>query len=314
MKKKHRHTDDAILYKNMVAKDQPSFIKYLLGKGYSRATIVSAESNVSNFKKWLLKEQVDELGVGYSDVLHYIQYKRKSVTQNSIAHIKNSLTHYYNYLQDLNFIQDNPVEAIEVKGIKKRKLYHLYSHVALEKLYNDYRERNNTSISGKRNTMLLSMLVYQGLNSRALVNLQVADVKLREGEIYVSGTRTDNARVLKLASHQIMDLMEYTLQARQEILRQSNNKQTEAFFVTQSPTGNNIKNVLHKLSKQLKGLDNNFDCLHQIRTSVITHWLKLYNLREVQYMAGHKYVSSTESYLVNDLEDLQEDINKFHPL
>lgn len=39
-----------------------------------------------------------------------------------------------------------------------------------------------------------------------------------------------------------------------------------------------------------------------------------HNFREVQYRAGHRYVSSTENYLVNDLEDLQEDINKYHPI
>ena len=31
-------------------------------------------------------------------------------------------------------------------------------------------------------------------------------------------------------------------------------------------------------------------------------------------MAGHRYVSSTEAYKINDLEGLQEDIGKFHPL
>jgi integrase/recombinase XerD len=54
--------------------------------------------------------------------------------------------------------------------------------------------------------------------------------------------------------------------------------------------------------------------LNQIRASVITKWLKIYNLREVQYRAGHKYISSTESYLQNDMEGLQEEINMYHPL
>ena len=101
---------------------------------------------------------------------------------------------------------------------------------------------------------------------------------------------------------------------KQNYTTKTNNKQTNDLFVTQSSKGNNIKNVLFKLSKELKQITKDFDCLHQLRASVITHWLKLHNLREVQYMAGHKYVSSTESYLVNDLEDLQDDINKFHPL
>ncbi len=51
-----------------------------------------------------------------------------------------------------------------------------------------------------------------------------------------------------------------------------------------------------------------------IRASVITKWLKMYNLREVQYLAGHRYISSTESYLQNDMEGLQEEVQQFHPL
>jgi len=52
----------------------------------------------------------------------------------------------------------------------------------------------------------------------------------------------------------------------------------------------------------------------QIRASVITWWLKNYNLRQVQYMAGHKYVSSTERYQLNNLDKLQGRLEKLHPL
>ena len=48
--------------------------------------------------------------------------------------------------------------------------------------------------------------------------------------------------------------------------------------------------------------------------SVITKWLKQYNLREVQYLAGHRYISTTESYQQNDVEGLAEEINMYHPL
>ena len=51
----------------------------------------------------------------------------------------------------------------------------------------------------------------------------------------------------------------------------------------------------------------------QIRQSVIAEWLKTKDLRMVQYMVGHKYVSTTERYQVNNLEDLEEALNKYHP-
>jgi len=54
--------------------------------------------------------------------------------------------------------------------------------------------------------------------------------------------------------------------------------------------------------------------LQQIRQSVIAHWLKSHDVRKEQYMAGHKWVSSTERYQQTDLQDLQTKLDKYHPL
>lgn len=51
----------------------------------------------------------------------------------------------------------------------------------------------------------------------------------------------------------------------------------------------------------------------QIRASEITHWLKEYNLGQLHYFAGHKYVSSIERYQLNHLDNLQKKLEKFHP-
>jgi integrase/recombinase XerD len=52
----------------------------------------------------------------------------------------------------------------------------------------------------------------------------------------------------------------------------------------------------------------------QLRASVIVKWLKIYNLRKVQYLAGHRYISATEAYRQNEMEGLTEEVNQFHPL
>jgi integrase/recombinase XerD len=70
---------------------------------------------------------------------------------------------------------------------------------------------------------------------------------------------------------------------------------------------NEVVQHLRKINSRIK----NFD---QIRASVITAWLKQYDLRKVQYLSGHKYVSSTESYKANVIDELEDDITKFHPL
>ncbi|PWD99974.1 hypothetical protein DDZ16_08745 [Marinilabilia rubra] len=76
----------------------------------------------------------------------------------------------------------------------------------------------------------------------------------------------------------------------------------------------NIKNSLLHMFKAMQKLSPEILHPKQIRASVITHWLKNYNLRQVQYMAGHKYVSSAERYQLNNQDELQSKLEKLHPL
>jgi integrase/recombinase XerD len=71
-----------------------------------------------------------------------------------------------------------------------------------------------------------------------------------------------------------------------------------------------MQELLLKLRKQNKTVKNT----KQLRASVIVKWLRQHNLRQVQYLAGHRYISSTEAYQQNEMEGLTEEVNKFHPL
>ena len=308
-------TEDAeikVLQKMLNEKEQPSFKKYLLQKGYSLQTIKSFEVVVTKYLKWLKKENIEDISASYNDIVHYIQKLRNTVKQRTIQSETNSIKHYYNYLKELDLVKENPTLNIAVKGVKRKTLYNTLNKQELEKLYNDFRNIESDSLAKKRNEIIVSLLVYQGLNSTELGRLTTSDLKLREGKIFINGTRRSNERTLKLESHQILDFMEYQLKTRADILQETG-KETDLLF-TSFGRSTKFNNIISKLLPQLKKLNKKVKSVHQIRTSVIVHWLKMYNLREVQYFAGHRYVSSTEAYLINDLEDLQDEIEKYHPI
>jgi integrase/recombinase XerD len=75
-------------------------------------------------------------------------------------------------------------------------------------------------------------------------------------------------------------------------------------------SGNHFKTLFI----QLRNILPKFEDFTQIRASVITNWIKVHGLRKAQYLAGHRYISSTENYLANDFESLQNDLENFHPL
>lgn len=305
-------------------KNQQEFTQYLLYKGYSTSTTKRYVKDAEMFIKWAAKENVQIEEVSYSDVLHYIQSKRNHVKQRTISTIVNSIKHYFNYLSTINQNIENPTTQIQIKGVKRKTLYHILSKQELESLYNNfelpdenskYKNHNwfkTSQLASKRNKVILGLIIYQGLGSVELGRITEKDIKLREGKIYIRGTRKSNEREMKLEAHQILDIMEYTLKIRNEILTREN-KTSEILFVSVGKS-DRINNIINKLIKKLNKQNSKITSVKQIRASVITHWLKNYNLRQVQYMAGHRYVSSTEAYFVNDLDDLQEDISKFHPI
>jgi integrase/recombinase XerD len=139
--------------------------------------------------------------------------------------------------------------------------------------------------------------------------LEPNNLKLKEGKITVRGSRKRNSRTLELKPFKILELQEYVNEIRPTI----NHENSSQLFL--SMEGNtNLKNSLHHLFRAIKRMNPNIGSGKQIRASVITYWLKSHNLREVQYMAGHKYVSSTERYQINNLEELKKNLEKYHPL
>ena len=306
---------------------QKNFVDYLLLKGYSTSTTKRYVTDSENFLKWIENENIEITQVNYSDILHYIQGKRRKIQQRTISLNIISLKHYFNFLAITNQNLTNPTLQIKIKGIRRRKLYQILSKQELERLYDDFetldyedindKNKNqnwfiNSVLANKRDKIILGLIIYQGLGTTELSRLKVNDVKLRDGKIFISGTRRSNERELKLEAHQIMDMMEYKLKIRDKILKIKKHNSDNLLISTGS--SNRLSNSIQSLMKKLREYNSKITSLKQIRTSVITHWLKIHNLRQVQYMAGHRYVSSTEAYLINDLEDLSEEVNKYHPI
>jgi site-specific recombinase XerD len=74
-----------------------------------------------------------------------------------------------------------------------------------------------------------------------------------------------------------------------------------------------LRNVIQQLVEEIRGLNPVITNALHIRGSVILNWLKIHPKRQVQYMAGHKYISSTEKYASQEVEDLQDALAKYHP-
>lgn len=250
------------------------------------------------------KESVD-----YKTVLKYIEeLKIAKIKASTVQGYIGKLKIYFNYLQEENYRVDNPVENINIKGRVKTVLGNLLTADELEDLYYSY-ETKNEDIARKRNKIIIGLLVYQGLQTTELQHLKEEHIELYKGKIHIPRISRANGRTLELKPWQLMEMMEYLQQIRPQIVP----KNEEQLF-TSSYGNHNLNNVIKKISEELKMINYSYQNANQIRSSVIVNWLKQHNLRKTQYLAGHRYISSTERYQQDNLESLHEMINSFHPI
>ncbi len=119
-----------------------------------------------------------------------------------------------------------------------------------------------------------------------------------------------NARKLEPKPWQGIELLEYIKEIREEIKERRNVESERLLIPNNARRSNKIANIIKKLKKTNYKVEN----INQIRASVITNWLGQYNLPKVQYLAGHRYMSSTERFLQDDLENLHEIVNNLDPI
>jgi integrase/recombinase XerD len=90
-------------------------------------------------------------------------------------------------------------------------------------------------------------------------------------------------------------------------------KEADKLFIS-TGNANTLRGSIDKLIRNLRKDYKYFINAQQIRQSRLSIWVKQYDVRQAQYMSGHKYVSSTERYQSTNLEDLQKELQKHHPI
>jgi len=288
---------------------------YLEQNNYSKTTITHYLERIEKFTSWSKNYGVKPKDIDYKTCLKYIKHlQQKHIQVQTINNNIVTLRNYFNYLIETNKRAENPIEDVSVKGTVKRVLHNLLDADELEDLYYSYETENHkksyVKACAKRNKIITGLIVYQGLNTTHLKNLLLEHLELYKGKIYIPSTRRSKSRTMELKSWQVLDLLEYINEIRPEIAKK-NNVQSEQLLIPQNYFNDLIR---IRVLKNLRKINSKVGNVNDLRASVIVNWLKQFNIRKVQYLAGHKYISSTENYKQNNLESLQEAVNEFHPI
>jgi integrase/recombinase XerD len=280
--------------------------EYFQQQQLAKSSIAHYERSVAKFLAWLDEEQVSPAAFHYNDLMAFMQHiQEQGGSKRTLSGHLTAIRHYCGWLIQEKQRADNPAAGVFIKGLSRSIPVNLLTTEEMDQLYQQYQIQLSVSLGNK---IMLGLLVYQGITVAELARLKAHHFLIKDGRVIIRATHHTNERTLILQAHQMHLLQAYL----------KTNRQKEGYLFIEGRkrqvSEHNINNRLQYMFGQLRQLNPKVTSAKQFRMSVITSWLKKQSLREVQYLAGHKYVSSTSRYQTTNLDDLQQALKDHHPL
>ena len=298
------------------------FKKWLQDKGMVQKTIDRKANHAVKFLDWLQDEKLDILEVDYPVMMNYIGVLRKTKSSQLIREILKALEQYFDYLQ-----LDNPIKSIRIRkpAITKTPLF---SKAELQQLYDHFTPEikgNNKGYYHLTDKLILGLILFQALDMPDIYRLEIKDLNLEKGKIYIKGSAKGNSRILSLESQQVLPLHHYIFQVRNQLMAKetstnfkADGKASDKLFIPQCIKQIRLRYQWRKLALKVKeqalSIEMEVIRLQQLRQSCMANWIKEHGIRKAQYMAGLTTISGMERYQDEGLEDLQKLLNELHPL
>ncbi|MDQ6470070.1 tyrosine-type recombinase/integrase [Flavobacterium sp. LHD-80] len=286
---------------------KPTIENFLL-QNYSEQTVKSYMFAINHFLVMNPKAKRYK----YRNIVEYMEEigKQQPNPKYRVV-ILSAIKKYYDYLVMSGYREDHPCRKLNIK-VNSNQAVQVQDLFSSEELQLLMTRENRYENLDTRNSVLLNLLIYQGLTSDEIIRLSVRDIDLDAGTVYVKASSNLNSRKLQLLAKQILLFSKYINEVRPRMLRSA----TDKLIITK--LGKPIAvNSIHAMIEPLKPLfpDKNLNP-KTIRMSVICNWLNEQELplEHVQELAGHKWPGTTEKYFKADSQQQRELINRYFPL
>lgn len=177
-------------------------------------------------------------------------------------------------------------------------------------------DASDESIVGLRDRALLELLYSTGLRCAEVSALDLGDVDLTEGIVFVRNGKGAKQRIVPIGAAAIAALRQYLIHARPFLVRHPH---VQAVFVVGHCRGKGlrlrgggIRHVIERVTRRA-GVTSRVTP-HTFRHSFATHVLRAgADLRHVQELLGHSRIDATERYTHLDVTDLAAAHTRSHP-
>ncbi len=250
----------------------------------------------------------------YKDIVNHMANQRKNYDAGTCNTMLAAFKKYYDYLLEAGLRNTHPCRTFRMRRKRTNiQVQNLFTAAELEELLN---QPNRYADMEVRNKVVLSLLIYQGLTCGELIKLNVADIDLDAGTVYVKSSSKLNSRTIELHRTQFSLFINYLSSTRKNLLKITGENSAKKLLIGKTGTPL-VQDGIKALFKPLKHFfpDRVLNA-STVRQSVIANLLnqKKASVLQVQEMSGMRYPSSAERYRSKDVEEQRKLINQYHPL
>jgi integrase/recombinase XerC len=287
------------------------FIEYLqIEKNYSQYTIEHYQHDIREFFLFMSEQGIEALeDVEYSDTRIYLtKLFDQQLSRKSVARKISCMRSFYKFLLREKQVEDNPFSLVSIPKQEKR-LPDFFYEEELTVLFNAC---ETDSSLGKRNKALLELLYATGIRVGECCKIHLKDVDLSLATVLVHGKRKKE-RYVPFGSFAHDALVDYISNGRKGLLK---DKEDHGYLFVNFRGGpltdRGIREVLNKLIEQ-SALTGKIHP-HKLRHSFATHMMSNgADMRTVQELLGHAFLSSTQVYTHVTKEHLRNIYLSHHP-
>jgi site-specific recombinase XerD len=267
-----------------LAEAQVLFTESLQKAGKAHATVIAYSKDIEQLVEFLAKQsKVQPTEVTSEDIDSFKDLlKTQRYTSKSISRKINSIKAFFRFLINNDLLEENPAEVIVHPKFDQSPPR------ILSKL--EYRALRDACRGDVRMSAIVELLLQTGMRISELAALQVTDVDLERGVIYIKAQNSRGARKVPINSAAKTSLVEY-----QHIRPRAREK---TLFLTKTCRPFLVRNIRTAIDRYFRIAGIKDAKVNDLRHTFIVEQLKAGTpLVYISQLVGHKRITTTEKYL-----------------
>ena len=263
---------------------QAKFTQSLQDNGKAHATVIAYSKDIEQLVDFVNKQGktlTDE--VTSEDIDQFKELlKKQRYTGKSISRKINSIKAFFRFMIQEKMVETNPAEVIlhpKVEQTPPRVLSKL-----------EYRALRDACRGDARMSAIVELLLQTGMRISELAALQIGEIDLERGIIFVSAQNSREARRIPLntaAKNSVMDYLKVRPRAREKTL-----------FLTKTCRPFLVRNIRTAIDRYFRLAGIKGAKVNDLRHTFIVEQLKAGTpLVYISQLVGHKRITTTEKYL-----------------